>query len=147
MKKLVLATLVALSFTAGAVEVAVTGINTVSSNRYGYGLTATESVAGVNVGVGIARFTRENDDQTRYSLVASKEVAKLGPVGFDGRVGFAFLSNNTASSGSAVTVGVGASMPIAKNVSLVSSVDYQYGQRRVDAFNGSIITAGVKVGF
>ena len=46
-----------------------------------------------------------------------------------------------------VTVGAGASVELAKKVSLGVSIDRQYGQSRVNQFNGNIVTAGIKVGF
>ena len=70
-----------------------------------------------------------------------------GPVGVTGRVGVAYLDNKTGADGYTATVGVGASMPITKQLSAGVSVDHQFGQNRVSQFNGNIVTAGVKVGF
>jgi hypothetical protein len=149
MKKLVVAAFAALSLAASAVEVGVTAVDQSSPNpdRYGYGVTVGDTFGGINVTAGVSRFYREANDQTRFSLVASKEVAKLGPVAFSGRVGAAYLDNRTGNDGAALTVGAGASVPVTKTVTAGLSVDRQFGQNRISSFNGNVITAGIKVGF
>jgi hypothetical protein len=149
MKKLVLSALAVVSLAASAVEVGVTAVDqsSLSPKRYGYGVTVGETFAGVNVTAGASRFSREDNDQNRYTLVASKDVVSLGPVGFNGRLGTAYLSNNTGANGFALTAGVGATVPVMKNVTAGLSFDRQFGQSRVSSFDGNIITAGIKVGF
>jgi long-subunit fatty acid transport protein len=150
MKKLAIATILATAaFAASAVEVGVTAVDQTSPNpnRYGYGVTVGQNFGAYNVTAGVSRFVREANDQTRVTLVGSREVAKVGPVSLTGRVGVAYLNNQTGEDGSALTVGVGASVPVAKNVTAGLSVDRQYGQNRVSSFDGNVITAGVKVGF
>jgi len=150
MRKLAIASLLALAaVSASAIEVGVTAVGQTSLNpdRYGYGITVGEKFGEYNLTAGVSRFYRESNDQNRFSLVASKDVFKLGPVSLNGRVGYAYLNNNTGSDGSALTVGAGASVPVTKSVTAGLSVDRQYGQTRVDSFNGNIVTAGIKVGF
>jgi hypothetical protein len=150
MKKIAFATILAVAaMAASAVEVGVVGVEqtTPNPNRYGYGVTVGENFGAYNVTAGVSRFIREANDQTRVTLVGSKEVAKLGPVAVSGRVGYAYLNNRTGDDGSALTVGVGASVPVTKTVAVGVSVDRQYGQNRVSSFDGNVVTAGVKVGF
>lgn len=150
MKKFAFASILALAaISASAVEVGITAVDqtTPNPNRYGYGVTVGENFGAYNVTAGISRFSREANDQTRVSLVGSREVFKAGPVSLTGRVGVAYLNNQTGEDGSAVTVGVGASAPVAKNVAVGLSVDRQYGQNRVSSFDGNVITAGLKYSF
>jgi opacity protein-like surface antigen len=150
MKKFAIATLMAIAaITASAVEVGVTAVNatTPNPNRYGYGVTVGENFGAYNVTAGVSRFIRETNDQTRVTLVGSRDLYKVGPVSLSGRVGLAYLNNQTGEDGTALTVGVGAAVPVAKNVTAGLSVDRQYGQNRVSSFDGNVITAGVKVGF
>lgn len=150
MKKFAFASLLAVAaLSASAVEVGVTAVDqtTPNPNRYGYGVTVGENFGPYNLTAGVSRFYREANDQTRVSLVASREVYKVGPVGLSARAGYAYLNNQTGEDGSTLTVGVGASVPVAKNVTAGLSVDRQYGQNRVSQFDGNVITAGVKVGF
>jgi outer membrane autotransporter protein len=148
MKKIALAALVAVTLSASALEVGINGVeSTVGNNRYGAGVTVGQKMGDIGVTAGVSRFTRESNDQTRWSLVADKQVFAAGPIGVAGRVGVAYLDNRTGNDGLAATVGVGASMPITKQLSVGVSVDRQFGQHRVNQFNGNIVTAGVKVGF
>jgi opacity protein-like surface antigen len=150
MKKFAIASLLAIAaISASAVEVGITAVDqtTPNPNRYGYGVTVGETMGVYNVTAGLSRFYREANDQTRFSLVGSREVYKAGPVSLTGRVGYAYLNNQTGEDGSALTVGVGASVPVAKNVTAGLSIDRQYGQNRVSQFDGNIITAGVKYSF
>jgi opacity protein-like surface antigen len=148
MKKITIASILAVAaISASAVEVGVTSSEQTTSNRYGYGVTVGENFGAFNVTAGVSRFYRESNDQTRTSLVGSREVAKLGPVAFNGRVGYAFLNNQTGSDGSALTIGAGASVPVTGKIAATLSVDRQYGQDRVKSFDGNIVTAGLKYSF
>ena len=148
MKKVALAALAAVSLSASALEVGINGVESTSgANRYGAGVTVGQKMGDIGVTAGVSRFAREKNDQTRWSLVLDKQVASLGPVGVTGRVGGAYLNNKTGNDGYAATVGVGASVALAKNMNFVASVDHQMGQKDVKSFNGNIMAAGVKVGF
>ena len=148
MKKIALAALATVSISASALEVGINGVeSTAQGHRYGAGVTVGEQIAGFGVTAGVSRMIREANDQTRWSLVADKQVFALGPVGLNARAGVAWLDNRTSTDGGAVTLGAGVSMPVTKKVSVGVSVDHQYGQTRVSKFDGNIITAGVKVGF
>jgi len=150
MKKFAIATILATAaIAASAIEVGVTAVDqtTPNPNRYGYGVTVGENFGAYNVTAGLSRFNREANDQTRVTLVGSREVFKAGPVSLTGRVGYAYLNNQTGEDGSAVTVGVGAVAPLAKNVAATLSVDRQYGQNRVSSFDGNVVTAGLKYSF
>jgi hypothetical protein len=148
MKKIALAALAAVSISASALEVGINGVeSTAGNNRYGAGVTVGQQMGDIGVTAGVSRFVREANDQTRWSLVADKKLASAGPVSLAGRAGVAYLDNRTGNDGFAATLGVGASMPIAKNLTAGVSVDRQWGQNRVSSFNGNIVTAGIKVGF
>ena len=148
MKKIALATLIAVSLSASALEVGINGVeSTAGANRYGAGVTVGQKMGDIGVTAGVSRLVREANDQTRLSLVADKQVFAAGPIGVTGRVGVAYLDNRTGNDGLAATLGMGVSMPVTKQLSVGVSVDHQYGQNRVSQFNGNIVTAGVKVGF
>jgi opacity protein-like surface antigen len=149
MKKFAIASLLAVAaLSASAVEVGVTAVDaTRDTNRQGYGITVGENFGAYNVTAGVSRFIRESNDQTRVSLVGSREVYKVGSVGLSARAGVAYLNNQTGEDGSAVLVGVGAQMPITTKVAATLSVDRQYGQDRVNSYDGNIVTAGLKYSF
>ena len=149
MKKILFVALSTLALSASAVEVGVTGTRDYSgtSDRTGYGVTLGQKFGTIGVEAGYDRFTQSTNDQNRYSLVASYDVTKIGPVTIDVKGGVAYLDNQTSSNGYAVTAGVGASVPVAKN--LAATVDYrrQEGQSRVNAFDGNQVAVGLKYSF
>jgi hypothetical protein len=149
LKKILFATLATLALSASAVEVGVTGTRDYSgtSDRTGYGVTLGQKFGAVGVVAGYDRFTQSTNDQDRYSLVASYDVTKIGPVTIAVKGGVAYLNNQTVSNGYAVTAGVGASVPVVKN--LAATVDYrrQEGQNRVNAFDGNQVAVGLKYSF
>ena len=149
MKKILFATLATLALSASAVEVGVTGTRDYSgtSDRTGYGVTLGQKFGAVGVEAGYDRFTQSTNDQDRYSLVASYDVTKIGPVTIAVKGGVAYLDNQTVANGYAVTAGVGASVPVVKN--LAATVDYrrQEGQNRVSAFDGNQVAVGLKYSF
>ena len=149
MKKILFATLATLALSASAVEVGVTGTRDYSgtSDRTGYGITLGQKFGAVGVEAGYDRFTQSTNDQDRYSLVASYDVTKIGPVTLAVKAGVAYLDNQTVANGYAVTAGVGASVPVAKN--LAATIDYrrQEGQKSVNAFDGNQVAVGLKYSF
>jgi opacity protein-like surface antigen len=150
MKKFAIATILATAaLAASALEVGVTGVQqtTPNPNRYGTGVTVGENFGAYNLTAGVSRFVREANDQTRVSLVASREVFKVGPVSLTGRVGVAYLNNQTGEDGTALTIGAGASVPVTKQLAATLTVDRQYGQDRINSFDGNIVTAGLKYSF
>jgi hypothetical protein len=149
MKKILFATLATLALSASAVEVGVNGTRDYSgtSDRTGYGVTLGQKFGAVGVEAGYDRFTQSTNDQDRYSVVASYDVTKIGPVTIAVKGGVAYLDNQTVANGYAVTAGVGASVPVVKN--LAATVDYrrQEGQNRVSAFDGNQVAVGLKYSF
>ena len=149
MKKTAIATILALAaVSAQALEVGVSttadysGVN----KSTGYGLTLSKPVGKFGVTAGFDRFTA-GSNQDRYSLVAGYDVAKFGPVTLTPKLGLAYLTNQRGADGSAITVGVGASMPLTKTVSMTLDVARQYGQSRVQGSDGNAVTAGLAYRF
>ena len=149
MKKIAIASILALAaISASAVEVGVTGTRDYSGdNRNFGGITLGTKFGGYGATAGIERSTVGTDAQTRISLVGDREMVKFGAVSLTGRVGVAHLDNTAAVDGYALTVGVGATVPVTKKVSVGLAVDRQYGQDRVQAFDGNRVTAAVKYAF
>lgn len=149
MKKIVLATALVLAATAAsALELGVTATRDYSGdNRNFGGVTIGQSYGKLNATLGAERSSVGGNDQNRFSLVGGYDVAKLGPVTVTPRLGVAYLNNQVGSNGYAMTVGVGASVPVTKQVSVGLAVDRQYGQDRVQQFDGNRVTLGAKYSF
>jgi len=151
MKKLTIAaaTVLALAATSvSAVEVGVTGTRDYSGdNRNFGGITIGQSFGKLNATLGAERSSVGDNDQNRFSLVGSYDLVKLGPITVSPRLGVAYLDNQTGSDGYAATAGIGASVPVTKQVSLGVAVDRQYGQDRVESFDGNRVSVGFKYRF
>lgn len=129
------------------------------TDRTEYGITVGEKFGKVGITAGFARsnggtpITIPTDGpykdqvQDRYSLVAGYDVAKFGPVTITPTLGVAYLNNARDKDGYAMTVGVGASVPVTKQISLTANYARQYGQDNVNQFDGNRITAGLKYRF
>ena len=149
MKKFVLATALVLTATAASAwEIGVTGTRDYSGTDRNFGgITLGHNVGRASATAGFERSTVGTNDQNRYSLVGGYDVAKVGSVTVTPRLGVAYLDNQTSQNGYAVTVGLGASVPVAKKVNIGLAFDRQYGQDRVDQFDGNRLTASVKYRF
>jgi len=149
MKKFAIATMIVLAASAAsALEVGVTTARDYAgTNRNATGVTVGEKFGAVTLTAGFDRATLGTNDQDRFSLVAGYNVAKLGPVSVAVKGGAAYLNNQTGQDGYAALVGVGASLPINKNMALTVDATRQYGQDRVNSFDGNRVTAGVKYSF
>lgn len=149
MKKFAIATMIVLAASAAsALEVGVTTARDYAgTNRNATGITVGEKFGAVTLTAGFDRATQGATDQDRYSLVAGYNVAKLGPVTVAVKGGAAYLNNQTGQDGYAALVGVGAALPINKNMTFTVDVTRQYGQDRVNSFDGNRVTAGVKYNF
>lgn len=149
MKKIALATVLALAATmASAIEVGVTGNRDFAgTDRNGYGVTVGQQFGATSATLGFERFTAGTNDLDRYSLVGGYNVGKIGQMTVAAKAGVAYLQPQTGSTGYAALVGAGVSYPLNNTVSLTADYRYQLGQDRVDAYNGSTVSAGIKVGF
>jgi opacity protein-like surface antigen len=133
-------------------------------DRTEYGLTVGERfgrttlTAGIATSTGGSPVTKATDGafkshrQNRYSLTAGYDLTKIGAVTVTPKVGVAYLdnsqnsyshSNGNIASGYAMTVGLGASIPVTKQISVGLDYSRQYGQDRVQSFDGDRLTAGV----
>jgi hypothetical protein len=149
MKKIAIASLLALAaFSASAVEVGVTAARDYAGvDRNAYGITVGQSYGKVGVTAGFDRATQGTNNQDRYTLIGSYDVAKLGSATLAVKGGAAYLNNQTSADGYALLVGAGVSVPVVNKVSLGLDLTRQYGQDRVNAFDGNRLTASVKYAF
>lgn len=149
MKKIAIATMVALAATtASALEMGVTTSRDYSGeNRNSFGVFVGDRAGKGAVQFGVERFTKGNNDQDRFTVIGSYDIANAGPVTLAAKGGVAFLDNQRGNDGAAAVVGLGASLPVNKALSLTVDVARQYGQDRVKQFDGNVVTAGLRVKF
>lgn len=149
MKKVLLATAFALTAsTAFAWEVGVTGNRDYAGDdRNGGGVVVANQYGNFGVAAAFDRTSVGDNDQNRYSLTGSYDVDVFRGVTVGPRVGVAYLDNQFGQNGYAVTAGVGARVPVTDAIALTVDFTRQYGQERVEAFDGNRITVGVRHSF
>ena len=146
MKKFAIASLIALAATAAsALEVGVT--NTADYSGPGkqsvYGFTVGQTYGKLSATAGVERI----DSRDRVSIVGGYEVAKIGTASLSVKTGAAYLQNPAGDNGYAMTVGAGVSIPVTKQIAFTVDLARQYGQERVQDFDGNRVTAGVSYRF
>jgi outer membrane autotransporter protein len=134
---------------AMAADFGVYGGRNMGSEQNLVGLSVGEKFGKFGVQGTFDRSTTQRVDVNRYTISGSYDVVKLGPVQTNVRVGFAYLDpqSGTASNGGAGFVGAGIAYPVNKKVSLVADYAYQKGNNITKAYDGNILTAGLKYSF
>jgi len=149
MKKILAAlALLFVATTASALDFGV-GLNRdfAGDNRNAYALTLGQKFGKFGLQGGYENFSRGND-QSRWSLLGSYDVASLGKYGtFAVKGGGAYLNNQIGSDGYAMLAGLGYTIPITKQWAGTVDYRYQWGQDRVKAFDGGTLGAGLKYSF
>lgn len=148
MKKFILAAVASAAFSANAMDVGFNGFEAIHkpTKQHGGSVTISENVSGLDVSGGFGRVEGVNG-YDRWTANLGKELVKLGPLGLNGRVGLAYIDNKVGKDGSALTAGLGATVPLTKKFSITASFDHQFGSNTVANSKGNVVTAGFKVGF
>ena len=153
MRKFAIASILALAaVSASAVELGVVATrgDTTGDTRNYAGVTLGESFGKLNATAGFERSTvGTQGNQNRWSLVGGYDIAKVGPVTITPKLGYAYLDNQASGvqSGSAGTIGVGFSVPVAQKVTVGLDYAYQKGQDRVSQFDGNRVSVSAKYAF
>jgi outer membrane autotransporter protein len=152
MKKSLFAALMVLSGLASALEVGVNAGGVSGKNAGGLtGITVGEHFDKFSVDAGYASAWQHNNTSNRWSLVGGYDVVEVAGVTITPKLGYVYLDNsstnatNRTPSASAYLVGVGASMPITKEVAVTADYAYQASRNRNN--EGNVLTAGVKYSF
>lgn len=152
MKKSLFALLMVASGFASAVEVGVNAGGVSGGNAGGIvGVTVGEKFGKFGVDAGFAQGWQDVTTTNRWTLVGGYDIAKIAGVTITPKVGYAYLNNssttalNRTPSASAALVGVGASLPIAKNIAATADYAYQFSGNSNNT--GNVLTAGVKYSF
>jgi opacity protein-like surface antigen len=147
MKEIAIATLLATAaLAASALEVGVIGTRDYAgTNSNGAGITLGTKVGPMSLTAAI----EHNDtlDQTRMSVVADRSLTTIGPVTVLARAGVAHLNNKVGTDGYAMTVGIGTQYSLTKSTVVAVAFDRQYGQDRVQSFDGNRVSVGLKTRF
>ena len=148
MKKLVImAALAVAAVSASALDFGVRGTHNPASVADSVGVTVGQKLGAFGVEGAFDRSTRGTVNVNKFSLVGSYNLVKVAGITIAPKLGVSYIDPSVGAEGYAASVGVGASYPLSKKVSLVADYSYQRGQSRVSAFNGNQVSAGVKFAF
>jgi opacity protein-like surface antigen len=153
MKKLAIMTILALAaVTASANDIGLRvgrlgGATTNDAGLTGAGVTLGRQFGAFGAELSYDRALIGSSSVSRYALVGSYPLLNYSGMTLAAKAGTAFIDPTAGLNGYAVTLGVGASYPLTKNVNLVADYSYQAGQDRVKSFNGNLVTVGTKYTF
>lgn len=148
MKKLaIIAILAATMGAATATEIGLRASRNTSAGLNGTGITLNKSFGQFGVEASADRTVVDAGSLTRFGVLGTMDVAKVGGVTLTAKAGAAYIDPSVGKAGYTGVVGLGASYPVAKNVSLVADYSFQQGQARVSGFNGNNLSVGVKYAF
>ena len=140
MKKIVIATMLAITTAAFAGDVTVSATRDTKLDKNG--VTVGTSVGGLAVSA-----TKIDDVYNRFAVGKDFSVTKVGPVALTAGVAAVYQDSQVGRNGFGLNVGAKATYPLAKNLDLVGGVSRFYGQERVDQYNGTTTQLGVTYKF
>jgi outer membrane autotransporter protein len=148
MKKLaIIAVLAAAVTSASALEVGVVAGRNFGSERNGMGVTLGQKFGDFGLEGSLLRSTTGTANVNLFGVTGSYDLYKNKNFTVMAKAGGAFIDPNVGVNGYAGQVGLGVAVPVAKNVSLTADYAYQWTQGRISAFEGNVLTAGVKYSF
>lgn len=148
MKKLaIIAILASISAAASATDIGLRVGRNGGTETNNAGVTIGQSYGALGAEAAFDRSTVGVVNVDRYSLLGSYEVAKVAGATVAVKAGAAYIDPARGHDGFAALVGVGASYPVTKKVSVVADYAFQEGQTRVRGYNGNTVSAGVKYSF
>lgn len=148
MKKLAIASVLALMVSgASATQVGVFGGHNSHTGQEFAGVSVSTKKNDVTFDLGLDRSTVGSVNLNRVTLTGAKQIWSVKNVGVSVKVGGAYLDPSVGYNGAAALFGVGLQYPLTKTVSLTGDYVYQYGQGRVEQFNGNTFVAGAKFKF
>lgn len=146
MKKIIIASaLVAITTIASAVEVGVSSVRDSGLDKNGVRVTASVGpVAGFMPQLSL---TRVDGAYNRYAAGGEYAVTKVGPVAVAATGTLVYQDTNTGADGYGATLGLKATLPLTKTISVVAVVERFAGQERVSASNATSSSLGLTVKF
>lgn len=140
MKKIIIATMLAITTAAFASDVTVSSTRDTKLDKNG--VTVGTSVGGYALSA-----TKVEDAYNRFAVGKDFSVTKVGPVAVTAGVAGVYQDSQVGRNGFGVSVGAKATYPLTKNLDLVGGVNRFFGQERIDNFNGTNVSVGLTAKF
>ena len=133
--------------TAQAVDFGVGYGRDVTNDINGVGISVTESWKKVSLTAAVERFDVAVGEQSQISLIAGYQLLKLAGVAVEGQFGATYITSDSAKDGLTSVVGLGASMPIYKNISITADARRNIGTGSMKVHDGTTVGMGLKYSF
>lgn len=145
MKTLLIAASFAALTSAHAADATLSATRDYNSDKNGVKLELSAGqLLGVKPVLGVTHF---DGAMNRYSVGTSVDLLKVKSLSVAATASGVYQDSNRGSDGFGATLGVKASMPVSKSVTLVAGAERFWGQDRVSASNGTVGSVGLSVKF
>ena len=133
--------------TASALDVGVSYNRNVSDDLNGYRLEVRQQWNKVSLSAGAERLDLARGNQDQVSLIAGYQLFKVMNVAVEAQAGAAYISADRAKDGLTSVVGLGASVPLIKNVALTTDVRRTIGQGDMKVHDATTAGVGIRYRF
>lgn len=146
-KTLIAAAFAMVASTASALDVTVGANRDLDAKRNGAGISVGKSVGGFGVSAGVDRFNYVRGDVDLYSITVGRELVKVMGVSIAAQTGLAYNRSQIGANGWAIQPGLSFTVPVTKQIAVVTDVRRQFGESKVKYMNGNALSVGLKVLF
>jgi hypothetical protein len=116
----------------------------ITNDTNGYGIQVSESWNRWSL---TAQADRFESNQDQVSVLAGYQIAKIWKLIIDAQAGAAYIQADNSKDGLTSVVGLSASVPIIKNISVTGDIRRQIGQASMKQYDGTSLGVGIKYKF
>jgi hypothetical protein len=132
---------------ASALDFGVGYSRNITDDVDGFGLSASQSWGNVSLTAAVDRFEVGSKVSDHVTVLAGYTVAKVWGVTIEGQAGVAYIQSDTLNDGLTSVIGIGASMPLTKSLSLVADARRTVGIEDMKVHNGTGLGLGIRYSF
>jgi hypothetical protein len=129
---------------ASALEFGTGYTRDITNDQNGYGIQVSENWNKWSL---TAQADRFDGVQDQFSVIAGYEVAKVWRVSLDAQAGVSYIYAENTKDGLTSVVGLSATMPVIKNVSVTTDLRRQIGMDAMKQYDGTSLGVGIKYKF
>jgi hypothetical protein len=133
--------------TASAVDFGVGYSRDVTNDLNGVSVSVTDSWQKFSLSASAERYDVAVGEQNQLSLVAGYQLLQVAGLTVEGQFGASYITSDTAKDGLTSVVGLGASMPLYKNISVAADLRRNVGGGSMKVHNGTSVGVGLKYNF
>jgi len=132
---------------ASALDFGVGYSRDISNDVNGVGISVGESWKNFSLTASAERFDVAGGNHDQVSLIGGYQLIKVAGVAIEGQFGASYITSDVAKDGLIGVVGLGASMPLYRNISVTSNVRRNIGSGDMKVHDGTTAGLGLKYSF